>query len=123
MLEKAIEKIKTEIASSKNDPCIQVVGDFLLQHLQNNHSNAEKIMQEGKTIGKSFEEMSKVAAKKKVGNHATLTDQEGFGIVLKYFGIESTIMNPASKVNETIVEVPTIKEKKPNVEFNVELDF
>lgn len=122
MLEKAIEKLRTEI-NSQNDPCIQVIGEFLLLHLQNNHNNAEKIMQEGKTIGQSFDEMRKVAAKKKVGNHAVLTDQEGFNIVLKYFGIESTITDKVSRVKEPSAEVPIIKEKKPDIEFNVELDF
>lgn len=122
MLGKAIEKLKAEIVKS-NDPCIQVIGEFLLQHVEDNNSNAEKIMQEGKTIEKSFEEMRNAAVKKKVGNRAVLTDQEGFAIVLKYFGIESSITNTPSKVKEPLVETPAIKEKKSEIEFNVELDF
>lgn len=122
MLEKAIEKLKAEINKS-NDPCIQVIGEFLLQHLQNDTNNAEKIMQEGKTIENSFEEMRKAAVKKKVGNRAVLTDQEGFAIVLKYFGIDSTITNTVSRAKEPIVEAPVIKQKKSEIEFNVELDF
>ena len=123
MLDKAIEKIKAEIDGSKINPYVQVVGDFLLQHLQANPSNAEKIIQEGKTIGQSLNEMKKAAEKKKVGNCAVLTDQEGFGIVLKYFGIESSITNTVSKVKESAAETPTIKERKSGIEFNVELDF
>lgn len=122
MLEKAIEKLKAEINKS-NDPCIQIIGEFLIQHIQNDPSNAGKIMQEGKTIENSFEEMRKVAVKKKVGNRAVLTDQEGFAIVLKYFGIEFSITNTVSKVQEPIVEAPVIKQKKSEIEFNVELDF
>ena len=122
MLGKAIEKLKAEIVKS-NDPCIQVIGEFLLQHIESNNSNAEKIMQEGKTIEKSFEEMRNAAVKKKVGNRAVLTDQEGFTIVLKYFGIESSITNKVSRVKESIAEVPAIKQKKPDIDFNVELDF
>ncbi|MFT5871133.1 MAG: hypothetical protein ACI8WT_000031 [Clostridium sp.] len=122
MIEKASEKLKAEIVKS-NDPCIQVIGEFLQQHLQDNHSNAEKILQEGKTIEKSFEEMRKVAAKKKVGNHAVLTDQEGFRIVLEYFGIESSITNTVSKVKAPVVELPVIKKQESEIEFNVELDF
>ena len=122
MLDKAIEKLKAEVNSS-NDPCIQVIGEFLLQHLQNDSSNAEKIMQEGKTIGNSFEEMRKVAVKKKIGNRAVLTDQEGFAIVLKYFGIESSITSTVSKVKELTTEASVIKQKKSEIEFNVELDF
>ena len=122
MLVKAIEKLNAEIIKS-NDPCIQVIGEFLLQHVESNNSNAEKIIQEGKTIEKSFEEMRKVAVTKKVGNRAVLTDQEGFTIVLKYFGIESSITNTVSKVKEPAVNIPIIKQKKPDIDFNVELDF
>lgn len=123
MLAKAIEKLKTEIVNSKNDPCIQVIGEFLLIQLENNSSNAEKIMQEGKTIEKSFEEMRKVAVKKKVGNRSVLSDQEGFAIVLKYFEIESSITKTPSKFKEPAVTAPVIKQKKSEIEFNVELDF
>lgn len=122
MLAKAIEKLKTEIVNSKNDPCIQVIGEFLLLQLENDPSNAEKIMREGKTIEKSFEEIRKAAVKKKVGNRAVLTDQEGFEIVLKYFWIEPSITNTPSKFKEPAVEVPVIKQKT-EIEFNVELDF
>ena len=122
MLEKAILKLRTEINSSK-DPCIQVIGEFLIQHLQNDHSNAEKIMQDEKTIEKSFEVMRLAATKKKVGNRAGLTDQEGFTIVLNYFGIESSIMTTVSKAKEPALESPTSKEKRSDIEFNVELDF
>lgn len=126
MLIEAIKKLKTEIVNSKNDPYIQVVGEFLISQIKNDPSNAEKIMQEGKTIEKSFEEMRKVAVKRKVGNRAVLTDQEGFSIVLKYFGIESTITNTPSKIKEPATEVSgvaTVSYEKPNIEFNVELDF
>jgi hypothetical protein len=121
MLNKAIGKIKAEIDGNKNNPYIQVVGDFILQHLQGNPSNAEKIVQEGKTIGKSLDEMKKAAEKKKVGNCAVLTDQEGFNIVLKYFGIEETTPGVIAKPVE-VVQIPTVKDKNP-IEFNVELDF
>lgn len=52
MLEKAIEKIKSEMSKDKS-PYVQVVGDFLLQQLNSNTSIAEKIMAKDKTIIKS----------------------------------------------------------------------
>jgi hypothetical protein len=119
MLNKAIEKLRTEIDSNKSNPYIQVVGEFLLQDLQANPNNAEKILQEGKTIGKSLNEMKKVAEKKKVGNCAVLTDQEGFATVLKYFEIEGSfnaaVIAPQAQIKK--------QEQKPNIGFNVELDF
>jgi len=85
----AIEKIRAEMDANKNNAYVQVVGEFLLQHLAANPQDAEKILNPDKTILKSLEEMRKVAEKKKVGNCAVLTDQEGFEVVLKYFGIDA----------------------------------
>ncbi|GCD13177.1 Cas9 inhibitor AcrIIA9 family protein [Clostridium tagluense] len=123
MLNKAIEKLKAEIDGNKNNPYIHVVGEFLLQHLQDNPSNAEKVVQVGKTIGQSLNEMKKAAEKKKVGNCAVLTDQEGFKVVLEYFGIDAAVSTVGVKPQEHIVQAPIAQDKKTNIEFNVELDF
>ncbi len=96
MISKAISKIKTEMEKNKDNSYIQVVGGFLLQHLESNPESAEKILAEGKTVGKSLDEMRNVAQRKKAGNCAVLTDQEGFEVVLKYFGIEGTAPVPAA---------------------------
>lgn len=116
MLDKAIEKIKKEMESNKNNMYIQAVGSFLLQYLGTNPGAAEKILNTEKTIAKSLDEMRKVAAKKKVGNCAVLTDQEGFEVVLKYFGINDKV----DKVDTTNI----IPEVKPAAKksFNVKLD-
>jgi hypothetical protein len=87
MLNQAIQKIQTEMDQNTNNAYIQEVGKFLLQHLESNPGSAEKILTQDKTIGKSLSEMRKVAEKKKVGNYAMLTPQEGFEMVMKYFGI------------------------------------
>ena len=123
MLNKAIEKLKTEMDSNKNNSYIKVVGEFLLQHLQDNPSNAEKVVQVGKTIGQSLNEMKKAAEKKKVGNCAVLTDQEGFKVVLEYFGINAAVSVVGVKPQEHIVQAHIAQDKKTNIEFNVELDF
>lgn len=73
MLSKAITKLKTEMKQSENNPYIHVVGGFLIEHLDKNPKDAEKILAIDKTIGKSLNEMKKVAEKKKVGNCAVLT--------------------------------------------------
>jgi len=123
MLNKAIEKIKAEMDKNKNNSYIQVVGEFLLQHLQDNPSNSEKVVQVGKTIGQSLNEMKKAAEKKKVGNCAVLSDQEGFKVVLEYFGIEGAVSATGVKPQEHMVQAPIEHEKKTNIGFNVELDF
>lgn len=123
MHDQAINKINDEMTASKNNPCVQVVGAFLLQHLAAHPEAANAIMVEGKTVAKSLDEMRKVAEGRKHGNCAVLTDQEGFAVVLKYFGIEGS----AAK-GETIPMTPspvTVKQPlvpSPRAAFSVSLD-
>lgn len=116
MTEKAILKIRTEMNQNTNQPYIQVVGEFLLQHLENNPKSAEKILNPDKTIAKSLDEMQKEAQKKQVGNCAVLTDQEGFTIVLKYFGVETS--GPLDYTPPT----PSRPAAKANTDFDVQLE-
>lgn len=116
MLEKAILKIKTEMEQNNNNSYIQIVGEFLLRYLESDPSAAEKILTEEKTIAKSLDEMRKAAEKKKVGNCAVLTDQEGFEIVFKYFGIEAG----AAKVE--VKNHAATRPVKKNIDFDVKLE-
>ncbi|WLR54855.1 hypothetical protein LC048_21045 [Mesobacillus subterraneus] len=113
---KAIEKIQGEMNSNSNNPYIQVVGNFLLHHLDGDQGAAEKILAEDKTIAKSLEAMRRAAEKKKVGNMAVLTDAEGFAVVLKYFGIDG------QPVSVEVPATPPVKTEKPSNDFNVSLD-
>jgi hypothetical protein len=88
MVQKAIEKLRSEMDSNKNNYYIQVVGQYLIDHVD--EKSAEKILAVDKTIAKSMDAMRKVAEKKKVGNCAVLTPDEGFKIVMDYFGITKT---------------------------------
>jgi len=113
---KAIEKIQSEMTKNSTNSYTQAVGGFLLQYLLENPQDAEKILTKDKTIEKSLEEMRKVAQKKKVGNCAVLTDQEGFEVVLKYFDIKGALVAMAAPVSP----VPTTE--KPATGFNVNLE-
>lgn len=99
MLTDAIKKLEAEMASNTN-PYIQAVGAFLVDHLNKSPKDAEKFLVADKTILKSLDAMKSAAEKKKVGNCAVLTDQEGFAIVLKYFGIDGQAPTAAQKAIE-----------------------
>jgi len=114
MIEKAVIKIRDEIEKN-NNPYVQVVGEFLLKYLNNHPEAAEKIMAEDKTIMKSLDEMRKVAEKNRVGNCAVLTDEEGFKVVLKYFGIEEN-------VNTSSIGQATKTKKQPDIDFDIKLE-
>lgn len=119
MIDKASEKIKQEIEKEKN-PYVQVVGEFLLQHIGQNPQDAEKLLANDKTILKSLDEMKKVAEKKKVGNVAVLTDQEGFEVVLKYFEIGTKPVQIVKKPSEFVNQ--TSKNVTESIDFDVKLD-
>ncbi|UNC91677.1 Cas9 inhibitor AcrIIA9 family protein [Candidatus Contubernalis alkaliaceticus] len=87
-MEKALEKLKTEMDGDKNNKYVQVVGEFLIEYLNNNPQAAEQILAEGKTIKGSLVEMKEEARKHQVDGCGVLTDQEGFEVALKYFEIE-----------------------------------
>lgn len=120
MLEKAILKLQSEIGKG-NNPYITVIGEFLIQHIKSNPAAAEKIMQADKTIAKSLDAMKEAAKKKAVGGCAMLTDQEGFQIVLKYFGISGHVSVP-SMVHVEGKAMPEIKPVTKDIDFNVSLD-
>lgn len=117
----AESKIKAEISANANNPYTQVVGNFLLQQLATNPGAAEQILAEGKTIKGSLDEMQKEARKKQVGNCAVLTDQEGFAIVLKYYGIKA-----GSEPQGCPSAAPAVPVKPPaqgsDIDFDVRLD-
>lgn len=118
MIENAIAKLQSEMSQNANKHYIQVVGAFLLEHLGTNPGSAEKIMAQDKTIGKSLDEMKKEAKKKQMGGCAVLTDQEGFEIVLKYFGIK-----PGKALAKDVMRhEPRLAFEKPNVVFDVKLE-
>lgn len=88
MLQQALQKLSAEIGSAdKKNKYIPVVGGFLIDHVRNYPEHAELIMQEGKTIKGSLQVMSEEARKNAVDGCGVLTDEEGFNIVLKYFGV------------------------------------
>ncbi len=121
MYQQAVSRLKAEIENNKSNSYIQVVGNFLLQHLDKHYEDADKFMSADKTIAKSLDKMREEASKKKVGNCAMFTPEEGFAIVLKYFGIESTVKSPAPTA-ATNIQKPVTTPKKSEVDFDISLD-
>ena len=66
----AMDKLRAEMEQNKNNPFYQVVGNFLLGHLQQNPGAAEKILVDGKSIKGSLDAMQAEARKKQVNNCA-----------------------------------------------------
>lgn len=91
MKDQAIEKLHLEMDQDKNNDYVQVIGAFMIQYLAEYPEDAEKILNPEKTISESLAAMETAAKKKKKGNYAIMTGQEGLSIVLQYYGIERTL--------------------------------
>lgn len=121
MLSDAISKLKTEIESEKKNPYIKVIGEFLIQQLEANPDQAEKVMVADKTIAKSLDAMKNEAKKKQQNGMAMLTDAEGFAIVLKYFGIKGEIV-PTHAPAAPVQAPKRIDETAAASDFEIKLD-
>ena len=123
MYQQAVQKLRTEIEQGKNKQFVQVVGSFLLGHLEKYPQDANKIMVADKTITKSIDEMWKVATTKKVDNSAGMTGDEGMAIVFKYYGIgtavDISVMSAAPTEN---IQKEIATPKKSEVDFDISLD-
>ncbi|AZS17409.1 hypothetical protein [Paenibacillus lutimineralis] len=118
-MNEAVEKLQAEIGSSKNNPYVKVIGEFLISHIQSNPDEAGKIMVADKTIAKSLDAMKVEARKKAVNGMAMLTDAEGFAVVLKYFDIGG---QPAAAA-QAFTEAPKqLAQLESATGFNVNLD-
>lgn len=116
MLAQAIDKLRSEMTQNIANSYIQVVGGFLLQHLESSPQDAEKILDTDKTISKSLDEMWKVAEKNQHKNFAMFTPQEGLEIVMKYFGIETAV-----NMQMPTAPAPAAKPKS-EIDFDIKLE-
>ncbi|WP_418301312.1 hypothetical protein [Lysinibacillus fusiformis] len=114
MMEQATAKLMTELRMEGVHPYVSAIGNFLLDFLKDNPSAAEKIMVEGKTIIGGMKEMRKEAEKVKVDNCAVLTSDQGFDIVLKYFGIKKIGAKP-NKILSSGSQMDVPKPTKPAI--------
>ncbi|MDU7453131.1 Cas9 inhibitor AcrIIA9 family protein [Clostridium saudiense] len=132
MIERAIEKIKSEMEQKKDNSYIQAIGDYLLKQVEINRNAAEKICNEKKSIEKSLKEVEKVARKKAVAGCAVLSDNEVFKIVREYYQFEAVqdkfIQVEVEEIKEQIqedVNEERVKEKKEDSktdDFSINFD-
>lgn len=96
-MQEAINKLRVEIDGNKDNSYIQVIGNYLLQHIEANPDCAEKFTAGDKSIAKSLDAMAAEARKKQHKGMAMLTDAEGFAIVLKYFEVDGAPVSYSAK--------------------------
>lgn len=110
-----LKKIQDEMKKA-NNPYITLIGQYLLDHVNANPDDADKLSAKDKSIKGSLEAMRKLAEKKKVGNVAVLTDEEGFTAVRNYFGLKG---DPVAPVTPNAVTQSA--EKEADLTINLKL--
>ena len=97
-MEAAIAKLRAEMDGTGTNAYIKLIGDFLIKYLQANPGGADQVLSADKTIVKSLGAMQAEARKKAGANGmAMLTDDEGYAVVLKYFGLEAVSPPPVEQ--------------------------
>jgi len=97
MNERAIDKIRDEMAAAPENTYVQFVGNYLTDHLKKHPSDAAAILSDGKTIAGSLKAMEDYARKQpRSGNCAVVTPEDGYRIVREYFGIKGEETKSAS---------------------------
>lgn len=122
MVNEAIKKVRKEMEES-NDEAVVVIGQYLLEVIEENKEAAEKIINPGKTIIGSLTEMSKVARKKAKNGLACIGHREGLKIVAEYYGImqEANIIKNQGSMNK-VVDMNDHKQAKQQVALELDLD-
>jgi hypothetical protein len=102
LLEQAIAKIEAEIKESK-EPYVKFIGQYMLDNIKGRPADATAIMQEGKTIAGSLAFMREKAKKKATGGYAMFTPDEGFEIIMEYYGLQGSA--PAAPAVKNRIEL------------------
>ncbi len=99
MREKIIDAFEKECEKNVNDMTARTICDYIVERLDGQSEKVlKKIVEDKLTIKGAIGKMKEAAKKVAVGNCGVLTDEEGFEIVSKYFGLKKTEEKKPSKV-------------------------
>ena len=88
MIEKAIEKINTEMQKNPGDVYTEIVGHYIIDRCTD-EVTAARVAAEGKSLLGAMEAVVDNAKKKQKGNTAILLPADVFGAVDGYFGLQA----------------------------------
>lgn len=74
------------MVENQNNPTIEVIGEFILNHLASNARHSRNFIAEDKTLGKCFDTLIRYASQFRTNNTAVLSDEKVFAVVLNYYG-------------------------------------
>ena len=114
--EEAIGKINGEMQKSPDDRVLEAIGHYLIDRITD--ADAEKVRD--KTLKGAVEKMRSAAQKVARGGVGVLTDEEGFAIVRRYFGLRDDASEKPEDRSHDGGEAQTPKDASADA---IELDF
>lgn len=89
MINKAIQKINSEMQKNASDQYTEIVGHYIIDRCSDDIT-AARVADEKKSLKGAMEAIMQVAAKAKRGNAAVLLPNQVFGAVDQYFGLPTS---------------------------------
>lgn len=86
MVEKAYQKMEKEAEEMKMRRDIVYIMEYLRERIHKNPPLAEKVLDEKKTLKGAYDSMAAEARRR---NEPCISDQEGFEIIEKYYGMDT----------------------------------
>lgn len=107
MINKALEKLEAELQKNIDNRTMIIIGDYVKEQIEKSEKNAEKFLDEKKSLSGAIDKMKSEAKKAAVGGVGCITDSEGFEIVHTYFGFVENTDNSsgASSVNVDLLDL------------------
>lgn len=118
MVNRAMDKIRDEMAAKANHPGVQTVGQFMTMLLQNRPETAGQILQEGKTLEGAFRDVQKYAEGHKTGNYAFVPPDKADEIVRGYYGIGDAKAEPQAPAEQYVKTLITKQDKFDDLDLD-----
>lgn len=101
MIQQLIDNFEKECEKNPDDTVVRIICEHVMEKLQGaNEDVLKNIIDKKLNIAGAIVAMRETASKRKTGSYAVLSDEEGFEIVDKYFGI--TGIPAAEKEQKTV---------------------
>lgn len=104
--QKAVDRIRDEMAKEAGNPGIQFLGGWLTGELEKRPELAETILDEQKSIKGAFGKIHDYASKHKTGNFAFVPPEKALEIVGEYYGIETQALG-ATQPHPSAAQTPS----------------
>lgn len=98
-IDRAMDKLRDEMAASTDNGGIGEIGDYLTERLQREPVIAEKVLTDGITIKGAFEAIRDYAKKNQKGGFCYVPPEKAYEIVCGYYGIAAPASVPERKAS------------------------